>query len=214
MLELKDITKIYTKNGSRFIALNKVSIKIEEGNFVAVIGASGSGKSTLLNIIGGLNQPDAGQVLFRRTDIYKQDNKKNYAYLQENIGFVFQQFHLIPFLTVYENIKMATSDSRATKNITAYLKKCGMLSLRNKYPSELSVGEKQRTAFIWAIISNPNILLADEPTGNLDTENSHIIMSLIQEFHKNGGTVILVSHESEMVKYASRVVTLNTGEIQ
>jgi len=214
MLELNDITKIYTKGGEKFTALDHVSLKVEQGEFVAVVGPSGSGKSTLLHVIGGLIHPDSGRVLYRGEDVYKMTGKQVNQYRKENVGFVFQQFHLMPYLTVLENIKIAAVNlGNAQKAIEDLLKKCSLFQLRNKYPSELSVGEKQRTAFIRAIISNPEILLADEPTGNLDPGNSQILMSLIQEYHKKGGTVLLVSHETDTSKYASRTINLDSGRL-
>lgn len=214
MLEINNISKIYAKNGKSFTALDRVSFRVEKGDFVAVVGASGSGKSTLLHTIGGLIHPDSGQVLFKGEDIYKLDNKASNKYLRENVGFVFQQFHLLPYLTVSENIKMGIVEVSSTQNIEDYLEKCGILSLQNKYPSELSVGEKQRTAFIRAIISKPDVLLADEPTGNLDDENTRIIMSLMESYHKDGGTVLLVSHDAESSKFATRSIRLESGKIK
>jgi ABC-type lipoprotein export system ATPase subunit len=213
MLEINNISKVYSKNGKSFMALDKVSFTVEKGEFVAVLGASGSGKSTLLHTIGGLIHPDSGQVLFKGKDIYTLDNKASYNYLRQNVGFVFQQFHLLPYLTVYENIRMGETELSDQQNIEDYLEKCGIHSLQHKYPSELSVGEKQRTAFIRAIISKPDMLLADEPTGNLDAENTRIIMSLMESFHENGGTVLLVSHDSETSKFANRTITLNSGKL-
>jgi len=213
MLEISNITKVYSKNGIKFTALKDVTFTIENGEFIAVVGPSGSGKTSLLHTIGGLIHPDSGQVLFRGKDIYKLNNKKINSYRRKNVGFVFQQFHLMPYLTVYENIKMAEVKSLNKQSIEDYLEKCAILPLRNKYPSELSVGEKQRTAFIRAIISKPDILLADEPTGNLDPENSSILLSLIEEYHKDGGTVILVSHDSDTEKFANRTIQLHSGEM-
>jgi len=213
MLQISNITKVYSKNGIKFTALENVTLTIEQGEFIAVVGPSGSGKSTLLHVIGGLIHPDSGQVLFRGKDIYKLTNKETNIYRRKNVGFVFQQFHLMPYLTVYENIKMAEVKWLNKQNIEDYLEKCAILPLRNKYPSELSVGEKQRTAFIRAIISKPDVLLADEPTGNLDPENSSILLALIEEYHKDGGTVILVSHDSDMEKFANRIIKLHSGEI-
>ncbi len=214
MLEVKNITKIYTKGGDKFTALNNVSLKAEKGEFIAVVGPSGSGKSTLLHTIGGLIHPDTGQVLYKGGDIYKMSNQEINLYRKINVGFVFQQFHLMPYLTVYENIKIAKIETQFKNGtIEELLEKCALLPLKNKYPSELSVGEKQRTAFIRAIISKPEILLADEPTGNLDPENSRILMALIADFHKSGGTVLLVSHEVESANYANRKVTLKEGRL-
>jgi putative ABC transport system ATP-binding protein len=213
MLEVSNITKVYSKNGTKFTALDNVTFEVGKSDFVVVVGPSGSGKSTLLHTIGGLIHPDSGQVLFWDKDIYKLTNKEINVYRGKNVGFVFQQFHLMPYLTVYENIKIAEVKSLNKQNIEDYLEKCAILSLRNKYPSELSVGEKQRTAFIRAIISKPDILLADEPTGNLDPENSSILLSLIENYRKDGGTVILVSHDSDTEKYANRTITLREGKI-
>ena len=213
MLKAKNITKTYTKNGSSFTALDDVSLNLAEGEFAAIVGPSGSGKSTLLHTVGGLIRPNAGQILFREKDVYAMGNKDADLYRSKSVGFVFQQFHLMPYLTVYENIKMADKETADKKDIERFLEKCSLLPLRNKYPSELSVGEKQRTAFVRAIISKPEILLADEPTGNLDPENSQILMSLIADFHKNGSTVLLVTHQSETSKYASRLITLHSGKL-
>lgn len=213
MLKVKGITKTYTKNGSSFTALDGVSLNVVEGEFIAIVGPSGSGKSTFLHTIGGLIRPDAGQILYKGKDVYALNSHEANRYRGKNVGFVFQQFHLMPYLTVYENIKIGDKETADKEDIERFLKKCSLLPLRNKYPSELSVGEKQRTAFVRAIISKPEILLADEPTGNLDPENSRILMSLIADFNKDGGTVLLVTHQSETSKYASREITLSSGQI-
>ena len=212
MLELKNITKTYNKNGQSFTALCDVSINVEPGDFIAIVGPSGSGKSTFLNTVGGLIRPDSGQVFYNGKNVYSLSSKEINRFREKSIGFVFQQFHLMPYLTVYENIKMGNRRSTNQETIEEYLDECSLLPLKNKYPSELSVGEKQRTAFIRAIVSKPEILLADEPTGNLDPENSKVLMSLIANFHKNGGTVLLVTHQSETSKYANRIITLRSGK--
>ncbi|RIH63794.1 ABC transporter ATP-binding protein [Mariniphaga sediminis] len=213
MLKINNVSKIYLKGKDKFTALQDVSLEVEKSDFLAVVGPSGSGKSTLLHLVGGLIQPDSGQVLFRGNDVYKMNSKEANRYRTKNVGFVFQQFHLIPYLTVYENIKIAETESeRKNGKIEALLEKCALLPLKNKYPSELSVGEKQRTAFVRAIISEPEILLADEPTGNLDPENSKILMTLIKEFNEDGGTVLLVSHEPETTNYATKIITLRSGK--
>lgn len=213
MLEINNITKTYTKNGNSFTALKDVTFRVEKGEFVAIVGPSGSGKSTLLHTIGGLNRPESGHVLYQGRDVYALDSTQANNYRKKSVGFVFQQFHLLPYLTVYENIKMADGNTANKKYIDDYLEKCSLTPLQNKYPSELSVGEKQRSAFIRAIVSMPDILLADEPTGNLDPENSKILMSLIEDFNKKGGTVLLVSHQSETSKYATRKINLLSGKL-
>ena len=214
MLDIVKLTKKYTKNNNIFTALNEVSFKVDEGDFIVVNGPSGSGKSTLLHTIGGLIRPDSGQVLFKGKNINLFTGKELELYRKRNVGFVFQQFHLLPYLTVFENIKMVCPKPVNRRKINEYMEKCSILPLENKYPSELSVGEKQRTAFIRAIITSPAILLADEPTGNLDPVNSEVILSLIGEFHKGGKAVILVSHNpGAAAKYATKSIVLSEGQI-
>lgn len=214
MLEINNITKKYKTGNAEFIALDNVSIIIEKGDYVAITGASGAGKSTLLNAIGGLIHPDSGEILYYGKDIYKQKSRFTNEYRRKHIGFMFQQFHLMPYLNVFENIKLACYEKQYSAAIDDYLERCDISGMKNKYPSELSVGEKQRTAFIRAIISKPDILLADEPTGNLDPGNSIILMSLLDTYHKNGGTVVLVSHDPLVAKYANKRIELEKGKIQ
>jgi len=213
MIEIDNISKVYRKGSESFTALDNVSIKILKGEFVVVNGSSGAGKSTLLNAAGGLIKPDSGSVRFYGNDIYNQPPRATDLYRKKHVGFMFQQFHLMPYLTVIENIRLACFDRSHFDMIDNYLEKCSLMPLRNKYPHELSVGEKQRAAFVRSIISNPEILLADEPTGNLDTDNSRILMSLVADYHKNGGTVILVSHDASASLYANRNVILKNGKI-
>ena len=201
MLNINNITKVYRKGSEAFTALNNVSLIIKEGDYVAVTGASGAGKSTLLYSIGGLVRPDSGEVLYNGNDIWKQNRRATNEYRKKHLGFMFQQFHLMPYLTVLENIRLACHGKSQLKNIDKYLESCLLLSLKKKYPDELSVGEKQRVAFIRAIISSPDILLADEPTGNLDPDNSMILMSLLGDYNKSGKTVVLVSHDPLATKY-------------
>jgi putative ABC transport system ATP-binding protein len=213
MIEINNIIKRYKKGSEEFTALDDDSLRIKKGDFVVVSGASGAGKSTLLNVIGGLIHPDSGEVKFNGKNIYKQKKKVTDEYRKRHVGFMFQQFHLMPYLTVLENIKLACYNKQQLDTIYNYLEKCSLNVLKNKYPSELSVGEKQRTAFIRAIISTPDILLADEPTGNLDPGNSTILMALVEDYHKNGGTVVMVSHDPLAAKYANRSITLEKGKI-
>ncbi len=213
MLEIKNITKKYRKGSEVFVALNDISLEIGEGDYVVVAGPSGAGKSTLLYIVGGMIQPDSGLVNYNGKNIYDRNEKEKNEYRKKYIGFMFQQFHLMPFLTIDENIRLACNNKSHCRQIDKYLEQCSLTEIKDKYPSELSVGEKQRAAFIRAIISDPVILLADEPTGNLDPANSGILMSLIDEFHKEGGTVLLVSHNPEAAKYAQKRIVLNQGKI-
>jgi putative ABC transport system ATP-binding protein len=214
MIDINNVTKIYKKGTERFTALEDVSFRIGKGDYAAITGSSGAGKSTLLYTIGGLIHPDSGTVMFMGEDLYGQNEKFLNSYRKRKVGFVFQQFHLMPYLTVFENIKLNNHRKSDTRTIEYYLEKCSITGLRNKYPSELSVGEKQRTAFIRAVISDPEVLLADEPTGNLDPENSSVIMQLIKEYNDKGGTIVLVSHNPEATKNANLVVTLERGRIR
>ncbi len=214
MLKINKIVKKYKKNETIFTALEDVSFQVEKGEFIAVVGPSGSGKSTLLHTIGGLIRPDSGQILFNGNDVYSLKRRELDLYRKNHVGFVFQQFHLMPYLTVSQNIKMVCAERNDTQKIESYLEKCSVLPLKNKYPDELSVGEKQRVAFIRAIITKPDILLADEPTGNLDPENSRILISLIKDFNREGGTVLLVSHDPGVSESASRQIKLRAGKLQ
>jgi len=214
MLEINNISKKYRKGSEEFTALDNVSFNFDEGDFIVVNGPSGAGKSTLLYTIGGLIHPDSGDILFKGRNIYNLDAKEKDDYKKKNIGFMFQQFHLMPYLTVTENIKLACHEISYLADIKDYMDKCSLTDLKNKFPSELSVGEKQRTAFIRAIISKPDLLLADEPTGNLDPVNSAVLMSLVEDYHKSGGTVLLVSHDTIASQFSNKRVTIEKGRIE
>ncbi len=214
MIELKNISKEYVKGKEVFTALKDISLKVGKGDFCYVTGPSGAGKSTLLYVIGGLIHPDSGVAMYNGRDIYSMDSRDINQYRRKNLGFMFQQFHLMPYLTVAGNIKLACNGKSPSEKIEYYLQKCLLSDKRNKYPSELSVGEKQRTAFIRAIISEPEILLADEPTGNLDQSNSDVLMSLVREYNDGGGTVVMVSHNHEFEKYATGSIELRQGSMQ
>ena len=213
MIGINNIIKRYSKGNNIFTALDSISLNIKKGDFCIVLGPSGAGKSTLLFIIGGLIHPDSGTLLYNGNDIYKQSRKDLDLFRRRHLGFMFQQFHLMPYLTVLENIKLACYEKKQIDNIGYFLKEFSMNDIQNKYPSELSMGEKQRTAFIRSIISNPVLLLADEPTGNLDQGNSEIILSHLKDYHKNKGTVILVTHNPEFSYYANMIIKLEKGRI-
>ena len=176
-------------------------------------GPSGAGKSTLLYTLGGLVKPDSGHVLFENRVIYAQKNSFLNDYRKYKVGFMFQQFPLMPYLTVKENIKLGCQDKAHVLSVPKYLEECSLTGFQDKYPSELSVGEKQRTAFIRAIISDPVMLLADEPTGNLDPVNSNALMVLVEEYHKKGGTVIIVSHDPSLAGSANIRISMDKGKI-
>ncbi len=213
MIDINHISKTFRRSNKEYKALVDVSLKINKGDYITVSGLSGSGKSTLLNVIGGLIRPDSGEVIYKGKSIYDQSGKFRDLYRKKDVGFMFQQFHLMPYLTVVENIGLSCYQKSHADAINDYLEKCSLVNIKDKYPSDLSVGEKQRTAFIRAIISNPELLLADEPTGNLDPQNSEILMTLIEEFHKKGGTVVLVSHDPAATKYSTLNIKIGLGRI-
>lgn len=213
MLKINNISKTYRKGSEEFIALKNVNLQIKKGDFVLVNGPSGAGKSTLLNVIGGLIHPDAGEILYNGQNIYKQKSSLINEYREKHVGFMFQQFHLMPYLTVLENIRLGCYNKKLLDTIYLYIEKCSLSGLEKKYPSDLSVGEKQRTAFIRAIISSPDLLLADEPTGNLDPGNSLVLMSLIEDYNNTGGTVVVVSHNPEATKYSNMNISLERGRL-
>jgi len=213
MIDIKHISKTFKRGSEEYKALVDVSLKINKGDYISVSGSSGSGKSTLLNVIGGLIRPDSGEVIFKGENLYDQSGRFLDFYRKRDVGFIFQQFHLMPYLTVVENIGLSCYQKSHADAINDYLEKCSLVNIKDKYPSDLSVGEKQRTAFIRAIISNPVLLLADEPTGNLDPQNSEIVMTLIEEFHKKGGTVVLVSHDPVATKYSNLNIEIGHGSI-
>jgi len=213
MIDIKHISKTFKRGAEEYKALVNVSLKINKGDYISVSGSSGSGKSTLLNVIGGLIRPESGEVIYKGESIYDQSGRFLDLYRKRDVGFIFQQFHLMPYLRVVENIGLSCYQKSHRDAIDDYLEKCSLVNIKDKYPSDLSVGEKQRTAFIRAIIANPEMLLADEPTGNLDPQNSEIIMSLLEEFHKKGGTVVLVSHDPTATKYSNLNIEIGHGRI-
>ena len=212
MIELKNIYKIYNSKNGKVTALHDLSLTIRENEFVVIRGASGSGKSTLLLTLGAMLSPTNGNVNFMNQDIYLMNTKQRNLFRSENIGFVFQMFHLLPYLTVLENVKIAnigTSNSEAKK----ILIELGLEDRINHKPFALSAGEKQRTAVARALISHPKIILADEPTGNLDPENTTEVVKCFSKYHSNGGTVVVVTHGTEADQFADRIINLNNGKI-
>ncbi|MBF0473629.1 MAG: ABC transporter ATP-binding protein [Nitrospirae bacterium] len=218
LIVTKNLIKDYLIRGKSVRALNNVDIEIKKGEFAAITGHSGSGKSTLLRIIGGLEHPDSGQCLFDGQDVYSLTDKSRSLMRAIKIGFIFQAFNLIPQMTLLENTLLPflynETEINDTKEraITA-LKQVGLEDRINHRPSELSGGEQQRGAIARAIVINPEIILADEPTGNLDGETSKEILSLFIELHKRGTTILLVTHNNDAAACAQRIITLRQGEI-
>ncbi|WXG39893.1 MAG: ABC transporter ATP-binding protein [Candidatus Freyarchaeum deiterrae] len=219
ILELENVGKVYKTGDVAFEALHEVSLVIERGRWVAIQGPSGSGKSTLLNLIGCLDRPTSGRVLLEGIDISKLSENKLAQMRGEKIGFIFQTFNLIPSLTVTENILLPTSFTRKLKKADAkqrvkeLMNRLGINSLKNRFPSRLSGGETQRVAIGRALINEPSLILADEPTGNLDTTTGSEIANLFKEMHEEGETIILVTHDNDLARRAEKIYVLRDGKL-
>lgn len=216
ILSAKSISKTFHKTGSELKIIDSASIDVCGGDFISIEGRSGCGKSTLLLMLGGLLSPDKGNIHFKGKDLYSMSSAERAATMNSGIGFVFQQFHLLPFLSVRENILTASipsTGSASHEKADNLMRKLGIDSRSSHLPSELSVGERQRTALARALLNNPSIILADEPTGNLDAENSEIILRCFAEFAENGGAVLLVTHDPESIKYAKARYGLCEGSL-
>ena len=216
MLKLIDVKKEYQTPGGCFFALDGVSLCVEEGEFVAIVGKSGSGKSTLLNMIGTLDSVTSGSILLDGQDIATMNGRQLAEVRNQSIGFVFQRFNLEPEYTVYQNVELPLVISGSTKNeqkVQAVLEQLDLTSKAKLKTKLLSGGEQQRVAIARAIINDPKLILADEPCGNLDTTNSNIVMSILQALNQQGKTIILVTHDQEDARKAQRIVTLSNGRI-
>ncbi|WP_022763223.1 MULTISPECIES: ABC transporter ATP-binding protein [unclassified Butyrivibrio] len=214
-LELQNIKKSYGENGSRVEVLKDISLSVEKGEFVVLLGPSGSGKSTLLNIIGGIDNADSGKIIIRDKSMSDMDEKTLTAYRRDHLGYIFQMYNLIPNLTVRENIEVGAYLSKNPLNIDEIISVLGLTEHQNKVPSQLSGGQQQRCAIGRAIIKNPDILLCDEPTGALDYNTSKEILALIEEVNqKYGNTVIMVTHNDAIKNMADFVVKLRDGVIR
>jgi ABC-type lipoprotein export system ATPase subunit len=217
MLEVENITKIYQMPNKQVKALDAVSLQVNKGEFVAVEGPSGSGKSTLLLTAGSLLTPDEGQIRIDGQNLYTLSDNERAKFRAETIGFVFQQFHLIPYLSVLENIltpSILTNRNNAHENALRLIERLGLTGRMHHVLAELSTGERQRTAMARAFINSPHLILADEPTGNLDKENAKIVIQSLVDFAKTGGSVLLVTHDAYAVQYTTRTLHLVNGRMQ
>jgi len=216
MIEVRGIGKDYQSGDSKVSAIQDMDFFIDDGEFVTIMGQSGSGKSTLLSILGGLNHPTKGAVLIDSLDLYKLSSEQRADFRSEYIGIIFQLFQLIPYLTVLENVKlpMAITGIKAKKQdemAQAVLKRVGLANKADRLPDQLSGGEQERVAIARSIVNNPPILLADEPTGNLDSATAEEIMLLLQELNREGQTIIMVTHNTDSSKYSLRTINVRDG---
>jgi len=211
ILELRDVSKIYESVN----ALSNINLKVKKGDWIAIMGSSGSGKTTMMNIIGCMDRPSNGQVLINGVDISKENQKNLTNIRREKIGLIFQQFHLISYLTALENVMVAQyyHSMIDEKEALEALRKVGLADRAKHLPSQLSGGEQQRVCIARALINNPEIILADEPTGNLDEANEVMVIEIFKQRHKEGATIIVVTHDPEVGDEAMRKITLDYGKI-
>jgi len=218
MIKIENLEKVYRTEEVETKALNKVSLEVKEGEFVAIMGPSGCGKSTLLNILGLLDEPDGGSFQFMGTEISKFNERNRADLRKKNLGFVFQSFNLIDELTVFENVELpliylGVGAAERKEKVEKVLEKMQIMHRRNHFPQQLSGGQQQRVAVARAVINNPKLILADEPTGNLDSSNGNEVMELLTELNEAGTTVIMVTHSEHDSRYAHRIIRLLDGEV-
>jgi len=216
MLEVKNASKIYGEGPTRIVALDNVSLEVENGNFIAVMGPSGSGKSTLLNIIGGLDQLSSGEVILDGKRIDGYDENALVEIRRGKIAYVFQQYHLLPSLTAMENVLMPlifAGDGKNEKKALEILKKVGLEKRAGHKPSQLSGGEQQRVAIARTLVTSPELILADEPTGNMDQKTGNEILELFKELNAEGRSIVMVTHSPDIAKHAKEIIYLQDGQV-
>lgn len=217
ILKVDNLTKIYGKDTTKVVALDHISFSVEKGEFVAIVGASGSGKSTLLHLIGGVDRPSSGKVFIDGKDIFNFNDDKLAIFRRRQVGLIYQFYNLIPILNVEENITLPLSlDNREVdkEKLNDMLKLLGLQNRRTHLPNELSGGQQQRTSIGRALITNPTIILADEPTGNLDSKSSDEIVALLKKSNKElNQTIIMITHNMEIAKVADRIIKIEDGKI-
>jgi putative ABC transport system ATP-binding protein len=218
MIKTSDLTKVFRTEEVETTALDKVTLNVKEGEYVAIMGPSGCGKSTLLNILGLLDNPSAGSYIFNGTEVANLKERDRTIFRKGNIGFVFQSFNLIDELNVYENVelpliylKMKTSERK--KRVEDVLERMKISHRAKHFPQQLSGGQQQRVAIARAVVANPKLILADEPTGNLDSKNGIEVINLLTELNKEGTTIIMVTHNDRDASYAHRTINLFDGQV-
>lgn len=213
MIEGKNIQKYYGERGSRFQVLKGISLKIDAEDFVVILGASGSGKSTLLNIMSGLERPDGGSVLYDGRDITRFSDRELTQFRKETIGYIFQQYYLLPNMDIEKNVKMG-ADLAGNKNYKAVIDAVGLGEKLHKYPGELSGGEQQRVSVARALAKKPKVLFLDEPTGALDEQTGRQVLDYISRLQKEYGfTIVMVTHNQNIAEMANTVIRMNSGRI-
>ena len=219
ILEAENVVKVYGAGESKHQALKGINLTIEKGELIAIVGKSGSGKSTLLNLIGGIDYATSGKIIVNEKEISKLKGNQLSRFRAENIGFIFQFFQLIPTLTVFENVMipmdfLKSIPLKERKNRAEnLLNKVGILNQAHKFPQALSGGEQQRVAIARALANNPSLILADEPTGNLDSQTTETIFSLLQNLDDEGKTIVMVTHDDELAKRCNRIIRIQDGII-
>ena len=218
IIEIKNLQKVFRTELVETVALNGVSLTVEKGEFVAIMGPSGCGKSTLLNIVGLLDNPTSGEYLLDGVDVSKKSESERTDIRKGTLGFVFQAFNLIEDLNVEENIElpllyMGLPKSERKKRIQDAMERMAIGHRAKHFPAQLSGGQQQRVAIARAVVSKPTLILADEPTGNLDSKNGHEVMELLSELHKDGTTIVMVTHSQKDAMYADRIVNLFDGQV-
>ena len=218
MIKTENLTKVFRTEEVETVALNGVGINVEDGEFVAIMGPSGCGKSTLLNILGLLDTPSAGEYLFLGEDVSRHSERRRAQLRKSNIGFIFQSFNLIDELTVFENVELpllylGISASARKKRVLAVLEQMQLVPRKNHFPQQLSGGQQQRVAVGRAVVGSPKLILADEPTGNLDSTHGDEVMKLLTDLHESGTTIIMVTHSPAYADYSQRIVHLFDGHV-
>ncbi len=214
-ISIQDESKIYGTGEAKTIANNHISFDIEEGEFVVILGPSGAGKSTVLNILGGMDTPSSGKIIIDGKDISQFDDNRLTTYRREDVGFIFQNYNLVPNLTAKENVELAVQISPNAKDPVAVLESVGLKTKLDHFPAELSGGEQQRVAIARAVAKNPKLLLCDEPTGALDIETGKQVLQLLRATCTNlKTTVIIITHNQEIAKLANRVIRINDGRVE
>ncbi len=217
MIQINNLTKVYRTEEVETTALNNLSMEVKKGEFVSVMGPSGCGKSTLLNILGLLDEPDSGSFLFNSIEVSKFNERKRAGLRKKNIGFVFQSFNLIDELTVFENVELPLiyngyKSAERKEKVLAVLDKVQIMHRKNHYPQQLSGGQQQRVAVARAVVNDPKLILADEPTGNLDSSNGNEVMQMLTDLNEQGTTIIMVTHSEHDARYSQRIIRMLDGQ--